>query len=542
MANRVKLKKSAIQNKVPLLTDLEYGELALNYTDGKLFYKDSTNTIKFFPDSTQLASYATIAGTETLLNKTLTSPTINSATANNLTLTGTLTAGGLAGTNGQVLQSTGIGVQWVTPASALTVSEIDGSNVITGSVSNVSVLRFDTDSGFDVTDLGSGAVKIGMNSTFKTWEVTGQSPLVATGLDTVRFVAGTGMTITTNPNSVPQSITFNSTGGGGNSFSTISVAGQPNVVADSSSDTLTLVAGTGITLSTNSTTDTITITSTAAGGTALSENYITVTSFVSDGTTTVYALGLVPSTDENVIVTINGVVQSIANYTVTGSNLTFVAAPNLNDKIEFRIISGVTTDASLRDFQKYLYNITTTTSTISGADANSNVLTYDTGKVDVYQNGVRLVESVDYTATNGTSITFTTALGNTDTVEILSYGAAYITQVISPSTGLISGEQSLANTTANQIVDSYSATEFRTAKYLIQAIWTNQVHCTEVLVTHNGTDAFVTEYGTMYTGASPLMTVSATLASGNINLTVSPANLSTQIDFKRISVVARTLS
>ena len=96
MANRVKLKKSAIQNKVPLLTDLEYGELALNYTDGKLFYKDSTNTIKFFPDSTQLASYATIAGTETLLNKTLTSPTINSATANNLTLTGTLTAGGLA--------------------------------------------------------------------------------------------------------------------------------------------------------------------------------------------------------------------------------------------------------------------------------------------------------------------------------------------------------------------------------------------------------------------------------------------------------------
>jgi hypothetical protein len=541
MANRVKLKKSAVANKVPLTTDLEYGELALNYNDGKLFYKDSTNTIKYFPDSTQLSSYATIAGTETLLNKTLTSPTINSATANNLTLTGTLTAGGLAGTNGQILQSTGIGVQWVTPAASLTVSEIDGSNNITGSVSSVNTLRFDTESGFDVTDLGSGVVKIGMNSTFKTWEVTGQSPLVATGLDVVRFVAGTGMTITTNPNSTPQSITFNATSSG-NSFTTIAVAGQPNVVADSGSDTLTLVAGSGITLSTNSTNDSITITSTAAGGTALSENYITVTSFVSDGTTTVYALGLVPSTDENVIVTINGVVQSIANYSVTGSNLTFVAAPNLNDKIEFRIISGVTTDASLRDFQKYLYNITTTTSTISGADANSNILTYDTGKVDVYQNGVRLVESVDYTATNGTSITFTTALGNTDTIEILSYGAAYITQVISPSTGLISGEQSLVNTTANQIVDSYSATEFRTAKYLIQAIWTNQVHCTEVLVTHNGTDAFVTEYGTMYTGASPLMTVSATLASGNINLTVSPANLSTQIDFKRISVVARTLS
>ena len=34
-------------------------------------------------------------------------------------------------------------------------------------------------------------------------------------------------------------------GGGGNSFTTISIAGQNNVVADSSSDTLTLVAGSG---------------------------------------------------------------------------------------------------------------------------------------------------------------------------------------------------------------------------------------------------------------------------------------------------------
>lgn len=44
-----------------------------------------------------------------------------------------------------------------------------------------------------------------------------------------------------------------------NIFSTISVAGQSNVVADTTSDTLTLVAGTGVSLTTNSNTDTITI-------------------------------------------------------------------------------------------------------------------------------------------------------------------------------------------------------------------------------------------------------------------------------------------
>ena len=44
-------------------------------------------------------------------------------------------------------------------------------------------------------------------------------------------------------------------------FKTIAVSGQNNVVADSATDTLTLVAGTNISITTNSTTDTITINS-----------------------------------------------------------------------------------------------------------------------------------------------------------------------------------------------------------------------------------------------------------------------------------------
>ena len=48
------------------------------------------------------------------------------------------------------------------------------------------------------------------------------------------------------------------------SFTTIAVAGQSNVVADSPTDTLTLTAGSNITLTTNASTDTITIASTAS--------------------------------------------------------------------------------------------------------------------------------------------------------------------------------------------------------------------------------------------------------------------------------------
>ena len=43
MAN-ITLKKSSVTGKVPLAADLAYGELALNYADGKLYYKKSNGT------------------------------------------------------------------------------------------------------------------------------------------------------------------------------------------------------------------------------------------------------------------------------------------------------------------------------------------------------------------------------------------------------------------------------------------------------------------------------------------------------------------
>jgi len=45
MANKILLKKSSIPAKIPQPDDLVYGELALNYADGKLYYKTSDNVI-----------------------------------------------------------------------------------------------------------------------------------------------------------------------------------------------------------------------------------------------------------------------------------------------------------------------------------------------------------------------------------------------------------------------------------------------------------------------------------------------------------------
>ena len=48
--------------------------------------------------------------------------------------------------------------------------------------------------------------------------------------------------------------------------------------------------------------------------------------------------------------------------------------------------------------------------------------TYDTGYVDVYLNGVKLIAGTDFTATNGTSITLTTGAALNDVVDIVAYG------------------------------------------------------------------------------------------------------------------------
>jgi hypothetical protein len=98
MANTVVLKRSSVANKTPTTGDLALGELALNTYDGNLFFKKNVSGTE------SILSVATLTGTQTLSNKTLASPVI----------TGTITAGGSVGTNGQVLASTGSGLQWVT--------------------------------------------------------------------------------------------------------------------------------------------------------------------------------------------------------------------------------------------------------------------------------------------------------------------------------------------------------------------------------------------------------------------------------------------
>ncbi len=103
--------------------------------------------------------------------------------------------------------------------------------------------------------------------TFNTFSVAGQSDVVADSFgDTVTLVAGSGITITTNPTT--DTITFASTGGGGgssNSFSAIAVSGQ-NTISAQTNTTLNISAGSNIILTTDASSNTLTISATGGGG------------------------------------------------------------------------------------------------------------------------------------------------------------------------------------------------------------------------------------------------------------------------------------
>ena len=66
MSAAIKLKKSSVADKRPLVGDLAYGELAINYEDGRLFYKNSSNEIKYFVDSDAMKAYVDSATTDFL--------------------------------------------------------------------------------------------------------------------------------------------------------------------------------------------------------------------------------------------------------------------------------------------------------------------------------------------------------------------------------------------------------------------------------------------------------------------------------------------
>ena len=89
--------------------------------------------------------------------------------------------------------------------------------------------------------------------------------------------------------------------------------------------------------------------------------------------------------------------------------------------------------SSTADIYRYRYTASGGETSKSGADDNGLTLSYIVGKEQVYLNGVLLVRSTDYVATNGTSIASLAALAASDILEIITFTAFDLANVLSPT-------------------------------------------------------------------------------------------------------------
>jgi hypothetical protein len=89
--------------------------------------------------------------------------------------------------------------------------------------------------------------------------------------------------------------------------------------------------------------------------------------------------------------------------------------------------------SSTADIYRYRFTAAGGETSESGVDDNGLTLSYIVGKEQVYLNGVLLVRSTDYVATNGTSIASLAALTAGDVLEIITFTAFDLANVLSPT-------------------------------------------------------------------------------------------------------------
>ena len=308
-------------------------------------------------------------------------------------------------------------------------------------------------------------------------------------------------------------------GGGGDAFGTIAVSGQSNVVADQENDTLTLVAGNGMTITTAAGSDTITLASNTSINPFTTDFFTT-----SNASTTAFTLSVTPPSEDNLIVFLEGVYQNKNSYSLSGTTLTLDSAPASGAEVVVHIIQNGVVGAG-HTVDEFTGDGSDTTFTLSVAPMNEN-------NTFVYLDGVYQEKSVY--SVSGTTLTFATAPVSGHSIEVVT---PQVTEINQPATDSINAigmfddttmmgstvTSTTMTTTSATTIATHAAATYRTVKYLVQLTQGTDYHSTEINLIHDGSTVYITEYGTLFDNAV-LGTLNATISSGNILLQLTPGS------------------
>jgi hypothetical protein len=209
---------------------------------------------------------------------------------------------------------------------------------------------------------------------------------------------------------------------------------------------------------------------------------------------------------------------------------------------------GKSPSVGIRD--RFYYTTVGGETSISGADNEGRSLVFTDGKyVDVKLNGITLVAGTDYITTTTNTISGLDTLGDSDVVEVVVYDVFSIADTVSASRGgtfegpvtfndtvtfaSLSELSYVSSDSDQKVIDTFSKTAYRGAEYLISVEATNEFNLSKILVVHDNTTAYLTQYGEIGSDVGDNGTFDAAIDSSTVTLLYTPSNPNSTITINR---------
>ena len=155
-----------------------------------------------------------------------------------------------------------------------------------------------------------------------------------------------------------------------------------------------------------------------------------------------------------------------------------------------------------------------------------------TSTLAVSAQGLTGSPSITITNVNAVDAVISGNLSVAGTITSLDQNDISVTGIMTASAGVDLGDPGIvtlssdtltATSTSADTISSVSATVNRSATFQVQVTRGTQYHMTTINVIHDGTNAFLSEYGTIRTGES-LATFDADISGGNLRLRATPTS------------------